>query len=549
MRVAIEGGSMNNSEGRPAGLALAHFWVAFAAFLAAALLGVYQVLERAELIPIDAERYYQSVTAHGMIMGFVLTTFFITGFGYATAADSLKRRLWNTPLAWLGYQLMLIGVLLVVFAIVTGRSTVLYTFYPPLTAHWTFYIGAALLLVGSLAWVVIMLVMTVQWKRDNPGQPLPLPMFATAANAILWSWTLVGVVVEVVFLLIPLSLGWVDTVDVGLARTLFAWTLHPIVYFWLIPAYIALYSILPKVAGGRLFSDEMARIAFILILVFGLPIGIHHLYADPFLSDGWKLLHAFGTFMVAIPTLLTGFTVIASLEIAGRLRGGRGLFGWITALPWDRPVMLAGGLSLLMLTLGGFGGLVNAAYGMNSMIHNTMWVPAHFHLIFGGTVVIMYFAIAYHLWPRLTGHALYSTAMARVQLWLWFLGIAVLTLPWHYLGLLWMPRRTAFLPEAPELIAQWQPWMHVMVAGGALMLASAVLLVVNLLLTHRNTATAVERGSTFAEPLRAVLSLPGPLNGFALWNVIILAYMVMDFGYPILQFFIMETHGALAWFG
>ena len=42
-------------------------------------------------------------------------------------------------------------------------------------------------------------------------------------------------------------------------------------------------------------------------------------------------------------------------------------------------------------------------YGMNAMVHNTAWVTAHFHLIFGGSVVIMYFAIAYEIWPRLTG--------------------------------------------------------------------------------------------------------------------------------------------------
>lgn len=526
---------------------MAHMWVAFATFLLAVFLGLYQVLERAQLIPVWAEGYYTSVSAHGVIMAYVMTTFFIAGFGYATAASSLKRSVWNVPLAWFGYLVMLSGVTMVVYSIVTGQGTVLYTFYPPLTAHWTFYAGAALLLSGSVAWIVVMLVMTMQWKRANSGQPLPLPMFGTAANAILWSWTLLGVTVEVVFLLLPLALGWVDTVDVGLARTLFAWTLHPIVYFWLIPAYLALYTIVPKVAGGRLFSDEMARVAFIMLIVFGLPIGMHHLYADPFQADAWKLMHMFGTFMVAIPTLITGFTVIASLELAGRMRGGKGLFGWIGTLPWKEPVVLAAGFSLLMLMLGGFGGMVNGSYGMNSMVHNTMWVPAHFHLIFAGTVVILYFAIAYHFWPRLSGRELYSTKMARIQLWLWFIGMTMLTTPWHYLGLLWMPRRTAFLPEAPAFIAQWQPWMHIMAFAGILLVTSAILLVLNLILTQRNQTPAAEQEIFYAEPVHVVVSLPKPLNGFALWNVLILAYLVLDFGYPILQFFLIETHDALAW--
>ncbi len=56
-----------------------------------------------------------------------------------------------------------------------------------------------------------------------------------------------------------------------------------------------------------------------------------------------------------------------------------------------------------MLGLGGFGGVVNMSYAMNSMIHNTQWVTAHFHLIFGGAVLIMYMAIAYEFWPKLIG--------------------------------------------------------------------------------------------------------------------------------------------------
>jgi cytochrome c oxidase subunit 1 len=527
-------------------LALAHFWVAALTFLLAAALGLYQVLARAELLPTWDAGYYTAVTTHGVIMAFVLTTFFILGFGYYTAASSLGRRVWATGLAWTGFCTMLIGVLLVVYSLVTFQAAVLYTFYPPLTAHWTFYVGAALLIVGSLPWVAIMIVMMMQWKRDNPGQPVPLPMFGTVTNAILWTWTVVGVVVEVVFQLIPLSLGLVDSVDVGMARTLFSWTLHPIVYFWLIPAYIAMYTMVPQAAGGRLFSDEMARIAFVMLLVFGLPIGFHHLYADPFQAAGWKLLHAFGTFMVAIPTLITGFTVIASMEIAGRLRGGSGLFGWISALDWKQPMVLAAGLALLMLTVGGFGGMVNASYAMNSMVHNTMWVTAHFHLIFGGTTIIMYFAIAYYLWPHITGREM-NKRLANTQLWLWFIGILVLTIPWHQVGLLWMPRRTAWMPYDPEFVAQWRPAITIMAVGGAILAVSALLFIVALLKGHVGKLATEGTDMEWAEPIHPVLALPRPLNGFALWNWILVIAMAVSFGYPLLQFFFIDTHNALPW--
>lgn len=536
-----------NQSMRPDGLTLAHMWFAFATFILAAILGAYQVLERAGLIPLWDEGYYISVSAHGNIMAYVLTTFFIAGFGYYTAVASLKRPLWNAALAWLGFYTMVVGVLLVVYALFTGQATVLYTFYPPLTAHWSYYIGAALLIIGSLAWVTIMIVMPIQWKRKHPGQPLPLPMFATTANALLWLWTVIGVVSEVVFQLIPLSLGLVDTVDVGLARTLFAWTLHPIVYFWLIPAYIAMYLFVPHAAGGRLFSDGMARVAFLMLLVFSLPIGFHHLYVDPFQDAGWKLFHGLGTFMVAVPTLLTGFTVIAGLEIAGRLRGGTGLMGWIKTLPWGNPMVVAGVLALLMLTFGGFGGVVNASYAMNTMVHNTMWVPAHFHLIFGGTTLIMYFAIAYYLWPKMTGKQLASSKMAVKQIWLWFIGMLVLTLPWHHLGLAGQPRRTAWIPYDSDIARAWEPHQITMAVGGILLTLSSLLFIFNLVMTHLNRRIEAHREVAFAQPIRPVLQRHPSMNGFALWNWILVVYMTASFGYPILQFFFLEGQDVMAW--
>ena len=162
---------------------------------------------------------------------------------------------------------------------------------------------------------------------------------------------------------------------------------------------------------------------------------------DPEQGKGFKMIHGIGTFLVALPTLMTGFTVIASLEKAGRDAGGEGLFGWIGTLRWSNPMVLSAILAFLMLIGGGFGGKVNASYAMNAMVHNTAWVPGHFHLIFGGTTVIMYFAVAYAVWPRLTGKALIAGSLPLVQLWSWFIGMIILSTPWHILGLLGQPRR------------------------------------------------------------------------------------------------------------
>ncbi len=535
-------------------LTLANIWIAFITFLLAAALGLYQVAERSGLFPkIESiPLYFASVSSHGVIMGFVLTTFFIMGFGYWISGTSLKIPLWGgNKLGWIGFLTSLTGTTIAAVLLLTGQASVLYTFYPPLKAPPLFYIGATLLVVGSWVWCLQMVMTMLQWKKQNPGENVPLVMFGNTANAILWFITSLGVASEVLFQLIPWSLGWIDTVDVGLARTLFSWTLHAIVYFWLIPAYIAMYTLVPKAAGGYVFSDELGRVSFIMLLVFSIPIGMHHLYVDPFQSAGWKFMHMLGTMMVAVPTLFTGFTVIASLEVAGRLRGGKGLFGWVKTIPWDNPIVLAGGLSLLMLTVGGWGGVVNASYSMDVMVHNTQWITGHFHLIFAGTTVIMYFGIAYYIWPSLTGKPLMSERLARIQLWLWFIGMLVLTLPWHILGLLGQPRRIGVAPYAGEVadkyVSSWGSYELAMLIGGVILFISAVLLILVLAGSMLKRKLPTRPEMQYAESLHPVINLPKLLNGFGFWTMVIVVYMIASYGYPILQFFLMETHGTFPW--
>jgi cytochrome c oxidase subunit I len=527
-------------------LCLAHFWVAFAAFLAAAFLGNWQMWVRS---PLGADigtpgEYFMSVTAHGVSMAYVLTIFFIMGFGYYVAVTALDRPLPGKPWAWAAYWMALVGVVMTVVPIAMGRASVLYTFYPPLTASPWFYIGLVLVVAGSWIWCVLMIVAMYEWKRENPGRPVPLAMFGTVANATLWLWTTAGMAAELFIQVIPAALGYVQTIDAGLSRTLFSWTLHAIVYFWLIPAYIAFYTIVPRAAGGRLYSDTMGRLSFILLMLYSVPIGIHHLLMDPEHGTGWKFIQVLLTGFVTAPTLMTIFSVTASVEIAGRLRGGRGVFGWIPKVPWDRPVVLAAGLSFIMLGFGGFGGLINMGYGMNAMIHNTSWVTAHFHLIFGGSAVIMYFAIAYAIWPRLTGREHPSLAPLRLQLWLWFIGMMVMTLPWHWLGLQGQWRRVANFNYADPIIAAWGPLVIVSLGGALVLLVSALLFVRNLAVLHSSTLPVHER-PLYALAVNPPRHVPAALNGFGLWNVLLLVMMLLAYGYPVAQFVITPSPSAM----
>jgi cytochrome c oxidase subunit I len=532
---------------RSSRLALFHYWVAFGTFLPAVLLGAWQMLMRSPLpAPLDdSAAYYASVTLHGTAMAYVVTTFFAMGFGYAVAATSLGRPIRGATAAWIGFIVCLVGTVMAVVTILAGRASVLYTFYPPLLASGWYYGGAFLLIAGSMIWVVLMILNMRAWKRENPGVPVPLPMFAITATAILWAWAAAGVLLELVCILLPRAFGWSDLIDAALARTLFSVTLHAIVYFWLMPAYIAYYTLVPRAAGGRLYSDTMGRLTFIMFLVFSLPVGLHHLLMDPEHASGFKFLQSALTFLVVLPTLLTVFSISASLEIAGRVRGGRGRLGWIRALPWDEPMVLAVGLSLLMLGLGGFGGLINMSFAMNSMIHNTSWVTAHFHLIFGGAVVIMYFAIAYEMWPRITGKPLRSKRLARLQLWSWFWGMLITTIPWHLAGLMGQPRRVATFDYSDPLMARMGPLVVLSVVGGLVLLCSATLLIVILVRSHFGARDRSEPLG-YAIAVNPPARVPAALNGFGLWTAIVLVLMVLTYGYPIGQFFYLKPHSVPA---
>ena len=516
-------------------LVLAHFWVGFAAFAAALLLGEWQMVVRSPLAGWigNPELYYRSVTGHGVVMAYVLPTLVAMGYGYAVAELALERPLPGLAWAWAGFWLVVAGTLMAAVTIAAGKASVLYTFYPPMIASVFFYLGVVLVVLGSWIWVGLMVWIAHRWKKDHPGRKLPLAMFGTAIGAYLWAWTSLGAALEILLLIMPAALGLKQTVDAGLARVFFSWTLHAIVYFWLIPSYIAFYTIIPRAIGGRLYSELAGRVSFVLFLVFSMPIGLHHLFADPQVGSGFKFLHAVFTAMVAVPTLLTVFTITASVEIAARLRGGRGLFGWLRALPWHNPYMLAVAFAFIMLGFGGAGGIINMSYQLNETVHNTQWVTGHFHLIFAGTIVIMYFVIAYDLWPQLLHCAPLPAAAMRWQLWLWFLGMMIATLPWHLSGLLGMPRRMAYFDYSHPHIAPQAITVIISAFGGLLLVISGFLFLWILAQAYRSSRrVAAPPPYTFSRPLHE-LPVPRALNGFGLWVALMVAHTVVNYGWPI----------------
>ena len=285
----------------------------------------------------------------------------------------------------------------------------------------------------------------------------------------------------------------------------------------------------PRQAGGKLFSDPLARTSFILFLVLSTPLGFHHQYTDPGIHQGWKLVHAFLTFAVFFPSLLTFFNVTASLESGARARGGRGWVAWFGKLPWGDPSVAAQVLAMLLFTFGGVGGLINASYNLNLVVHNTAWIPGHLHLTVGTAVTLTFMGITYWLVPFLWGRGLWSRGLALAQVWLWFGGMVVFSHAQHSLGVLGAPRRT-MLGAAPYLRPEWKPDLFWTGVGGAILFVSALCYFLNLAPTLAASRTPAPAMPGFAEALSGAEHAPAILDRWRPWLALAAVLVVIAYG-------------------
>jgi cytochrome c oxidase subunit 1 len=528
-------------------LSLAHLWVAIIAFGVASAMALMQALSRASLdLPWrSAGMYYLSITAHGVLMALVFTTFFIMAFGYVVVTRALGRAPAAPQLAWAGFWVALAGTAGAAAMILTGKATVLYTFYPPLKAHPLFYIGLTLVVVGSWCWSAVMLLSLKAWRREHPDAATPLAMHGMIATVLVWLVCTIGVAAEMLLQLIPWSLGLTATVDPILARTLFWYFGHPLVYFWLLPAYVIWYTVAPRIAGGKLFSDPLARLVFVLFILLSTPVGFHHQLLDPGVPASWKLLHTILTFGILFPSFVTAFTVTASFEVAGRARGATGLLNWIPRLPWGDPLVASVLLAMLLFAIGGIGGAINAAFGMNAVVHNTAWIQGHFHLTVGSAAALTFMGACYWLLPRLTGRDLELGLLAKVQPYLWFLGMVLFSFSNHITGLMGMPRRVydASYGDHPAALS-WHWLTHVSAVGGLVLFASAAFFMMVMVGTALAGAKRSAEPIVWAEPLDGPPARRGIFDRFGLWAVVAVVLVVIAYAMPLWNHLHMQRFGS-----
>jgi cytochrome c oxidase subunit 1 len=181
--------------------------------------------------------------------------------------------------------------------------------------------------------------------------------------------------------------------------------------------------------------------------------------------------------------------------------------------------------------------LTNASYNLNLVIHNTMWVPGHFHLTLGSAVTLSFFGIAYWLVPAISGKQLWSRKLGLWQAWTWFVGMLLMSNGLHILGLNFgVPRRT-MLGVAPYASDAWQPLLIEAALGGMILGISGLLFYTNMLATVRSKKrleAPIEM--PVAEALDETPS-PAWLDNWRPWVAVTIALVLIAYG-PILYYLI-----------
>lgn len=409
-------------------LVMSHFYAFIFTITLGLLAGLIQTLiqiKKSEF-PFDITYYYQVFSLYALVFGFVLTTYFILGFQLAAISrtagplSTLQKRV-----GWIGFSITSLGTAMAAFMFIINETTVLFDIHPLFSIQSILFLGLILVVVGSWVSSGVIILAYINWKKNNPNEPSPLLTFMVFVNSFMWIIATLEVVVTILFHLLPSGLGIVTINEFSLSKTFFPYYSYTLVYFWLLSAYMAWYVIIPKVFGGKFFSDSLARSTFILFLLFSVPFGFHHKLVEPGMDPGWENLQLLLTFLVVIPSLMTAFSIFASIKTYGRSIGGKGLFGWLKKLPWIDARFVIPFIGTIAFLPAGASGIFNSSPLINIEIYSLFWVEGHFQLSITTAILHTFSGVSYWLVPHLTGRIFTRKInnLALYQGFTWLIGM------------------------------------------------------------------------------------------------------------------------------
>jgi heme/copper-type cytochrome/quinol oxidase subunit 1 len=186
-----------------------------------------------------------------------------------------------------------------------------------------------------------------------------------------------------------------------------------------VAAHISIWYAVAAIAfGAKPMSERVSRGAFLLYILFLQLASAHHLLADPGLSTGWKVVNtSYFMYFAVLASMIHGLTIPGAMEVAQRKKGfNKGLFEWLRKAPWGNPVFSGVFISIIGFGfLGGISGVMMGTEQLNMIIHNTIYVPGHFHatVVIGTTLSFM--ALTYFLIPVLFKREMIAPNLAKWQ--------------------------------------------------------------------------------------------------------------------------------------
>jgi cytochrome c oxidase subunit 1 len=450
-------------------------WNAVAAvvsLLVGGILALGVVLTRwqaVHLLPPDL--FYQVLTAHGINMLIFWIIFFEMAVLYFASSTLLKCRLATPRLAWAGFWLMVLGALVNNYSVLRGDSSVMFTSYAPMGAHPTFYLGLILFAVGALvACFVFFGTLSVARNERTYRNSVPLVTFGAITAAIIAVFTIASGAI----ILIPTflwSVGLVEYIDSLMYKTVW-WAFGHSSQQVNVAAHVSVwYAIAAIVFGAKPMSEKVSRSAFFLYILFLQLASAHHLLTDPGLTSNWKIFNtSYAMYLAVLASMVHGLTVPGAIEVAQRKKGyTQGLFEWLRKAPWGNPCFSAMFISLIGFGfLGGISGVMMGTEQLNLIIHNTIYVPGHFHatVVIGTTLAFM--GLTYFLIPVLFRRELAFPTLAKYQPYVFGLAMSGVALFLMGAGTLGVPRRhwdMGFAGNAFPYEFQGAAWLMMALAG------------------------------------------------------------------------------------
>ncbi len=365
-----------------------------------------------------ADTFYMVLTAHGIDMLIYWMIFFEVAVLYFCSSTLLRCRIATPKIAWLAFALMLIGAVMNNIAVFQGGSSVMMTSYVPMMAAPTFYLGLILFAVGALVACFVFFGTLVIAKREKTYQgSVPLVTFGAITAAIIAVFTITSGAI----ILIPtflMSVGLVQSVDPLVYRTIW-WAFGHSSQQINVAAHISIWYAVAAIAfGAKPMSERVSRGAFLLYILFLQLASAHHLLADPGVSTAWKVVNtSYFMYFAVLASMIHGLTIPGAIEVAQRAKGyNNGLFEWLRKAPWGNPVFSAMFISLIGFGfLGGISGVMMGTEQLNMIIHNTIYVPGHFHATVVVGTTLSFMALTYFLIPVLFRREMINPGLAKWQ--------------------------------------------------------------------------------------------------------------------------------------